>query len=180
MTGFLRMRVMLPLGAVLAVLAGCAEEPPYFGPMGAGHDTGYTDLQIDQNHYRVTYQGNASTPRVTVENFLLLRSAEVAAQAGYPYFVFDTRDTKTKTSYFSTFEGWPGWGGYGWYGFYGPGGPVEADAETRPITSYQAYAEIVLLTAAQAKGDPHALNAQSVIEHLTPLVPPPPPPPQHP
>lgn len=158
----------------VAMLAGCASEPPYFGPLGPDHSTGYTDQQIDQNRYRVTYTGNSQTPRTTVENFLLLHAAQVAQQAGYPYFEFDTRDTKTKTSYFSTFDGWPGWGGYGWYGWYGPMGPMEGDSETVPIRSYEAYAEIVLLTGDQAKTQPRALNAQSVVAHLGPLVAPPP------
>lgn len=163
------------LGALLAVLvtasvAGCAEEPPYFGPAGPDHPTGYTDQQIDQNRFRVSYQGNASTPRTTVENFLLLRSAEVALQAGYPYFLFDTRDTKTKTTYFSTFTGWPGWGGFGRYGWYGWGGPIDQDATTVPVTRYEAYAEIILLTDAQGRADPHALDAKSVVAHLGPLA----------
>lgn len=156
------------LGA-LALLAGCATEPPYFGPIGNGHDTGYSDQQIDQTHFRVTYQGNSQTTRDTVETFLLLRAAQVAAQAGYPSFMFDTRDTKAKTYYFTTFTGWPGWRGYGWYGW--DGAPFDEESESRPVTRYEAYAEIVLLTADQAAKDPRALNAQSVIGHLSPLVP---------
>jgi hypothetical protein len=169
----------LRLVAALAVggfLVGCAVEPPYFGPAGPDHPTGYTDQQIDQNRFRVSYQGNAQTPRVTVENFLLLRSAQVALQAGYPFFEFDTRDTKTKTTYFSSFTGWPGWRGYGRYGWYGWGGPgFPEDTTTVPITRYEAYAEIVLLTDAQAHADPHALDAKSVVSHLGPLAVPPPP-----
>jgi hypothetical protein len=177
MAGKVRRSMTLGLAA-LGLLTACAEEPAYYGPLGTdGHSTGYTDLQIDQNRFRVTYAGNSSTPRTTVENFLLLRAAQVTAQAGYPYFMFDTRDTKTKTTYFSTFEGWPGWRGgrYGWYGF-GPGGDPFATSESRPITRYDAYAEIVLLSDAQGQGDPRALNAQQVIAHLGPLAAPPPPP----
>lgn len=156
----------------LAFVAGCAAEPPYFGPLGPDHSTGYTDLKIDQNRYRVTYTGNSDTPRTTVENFLLLRAAQVTQQAGAAYFIFDTRDTKTQTSYISTFTGWPGWGGRGWYWH---SWPEDEQEETRPITRYEAYAEIVLLTEAQSKTEPRALNAQSVIEHLGPLAVPPPP-----
>lgn len=155
-----------------AFVAGCAEEPPYFGPASPDHPVGYTDQQIDQNRYRVSYQGNSQTPRITAENFLLLRSAQVALQAGYPYFAFDTRDTKTKTTYFSTFTGWPGWRGYGRYGWGGP--PFDRDETTVPITRYEAYAEIILLTDAQGHADPHALDAKSVVEHLGPLAVPPP------
>ena len=114
--------------------------------------------------------GNSQTPRTTVENFLLLRAAQVTLKAGYPGFTFDSRDTKTDTRYYSTFEGWPGWHGYGWYRW----GPGFDDVYTTPITRYEAYAEIVLLTDDQARKDPKALNAQSVIDHLSPLVAPPP------
>jgi hypothetical protein len=156
------------LAALLGMLAACAEEPAYFGPIGPDHATGYTDQQFDQTHFRITYTGNSATPRVTVENFLLLRSAQVTLGAGYAAFLFETRDTKTKTTYFSTFTGWPGWGGMGWYGWRG--GPVDGESESRPITRYEAYAEIVLLTADQAKAEPRALNAQSVLDHLVPLA----------
>ena len=174
MAGMVRLAAAL---AVVGLLAGCAAEPPYYGPVGPDHATGYTDQQIDQNRYRVSYQGNSQTPRTTVENFLLLRAAQVAIQAGYPYFAFDTRDTKSKTTYFSTFTGWPGWRGYGrygWYGGWGWGGPPFADEGTTvPITRYEAYAEIILLTDAQGHGDPHALDAKSVVAHLGPLATPP-------
>jgi hypothetical protein len=123
-----------PALALCALMAGCAAEPPYFGPAGPDHPTGYTDQQIDQNRFRVSYQGNSQTPRTTVENFLLLRAAQVALKAGFPYFEFDTRDTKTKTTYFSSFTGWPGWGGYGRYGWnaWGGGPPFADDSTTNP------------------------------------------------
>ena len=169
------MSTKVRLGAVLGItslvlLSACAEEPPYFGPIGPDHATGYSDQQIDQNHYSVTYVGDSRTPRTTVENFLLLRSAQVALKAGFPGFMFDSRDTRTDTRYYSTFTGWPGWRGYGRY-WWGPG--FDADVYTTPITRYEAYAEIVLVTDEQARKEPRALNAQSVIDHLAPLVPPP-------
>lgn len=156
-----------------ALVAACATEPPYFGPIGPGHSTGYTDQQIDQKRFRVSYSGSSHTSRDTVENFLLLRAAQLTLQAGYPAFMFDTRDTKTKTSYLTSFAGWPGWGGYGFYGWSGPGWGDQGNAESTPITRYEAYAEIVLLTDPQAQKEPRGLNAQSVIDHLGPLAAPP-------
>ena len=58
----------------------------------------------------MTFRGNSATRRETVENFLLLRSAEVTRDAGYAWFAFDTRDTEAKTTYHTDFAGWPGWG----------------------------------------------------------------------
>ena len=115
------------------------------------------------NRYRVTFTGTSSTRRDVVENYLLLRSAEVTLKAGYHYFTFDTRDTKAKTTYESEFMGWPGRGRY-WHSWaFGPE-PVESFTATR----HEAYAEIILLTDEQAKNDPHALGAQDVLNHIGP------------
>ena len=130
---------------------------------------GYSDEQLAGNRYRVTFTGNSSTRRDTVENYLLLRSAEVTLKAGYRSFLFDTRDTKTKTTYQSYFAGWPGWPGYGWYWHSWPYGP-ERSFDRSPITRYEAYAEIVLLTGDQAKSEPRAITAQEVLDHLGPLA----------
>jgi hypothetical protein len=163
----------------LGTLAACAPEQPYFGPRDADHSTGYTDEQLAQDRYRITYIGNSATTRETVEDFLLLRSAQVASGAGAKFFMFDMRDTKARTTYLTDFQGYPGWGPPGppfggWYwhdwGFY------NQEAESRPITQYHAYAEIVLLTDAQAAKEPRAIETQSVIAHLGPKVAPPPPP----
>jgi hypothetical protein len=164
------------------LLAGCAAEPPYYGPKQPGDSVGYTDLRLDQNRFRVTYSGNSVTGRETVENFLLLRAAQVTLQSGYSHFLFDTRDTKAKTTYFSDFTGWPGWGGGGWYWHNWPGDfggpPYGVQGESRPITKLEAYAEIVMLTPAQAAKEPRAIDAQQIIARIGPLVPPPPAPPK--
>ncbi len=189
------------LGALgLLVLAGCTSPTPY-APREPGGYTGYTDQRLDENRYRVTFTGNSVTRRETVEDYLLLRSAEVTLQSGFRYFVFDTRDTEAKTNYRSDFVGWPGWRGRGfWYRHswaYGDPfgdpffGPPYQTVESYPITRYQAYAEIVMLTPKQAKDDPRALDARDVVDHVgaranTPAqqqqqgssAPPPPPPPR--
>jgi hypothetical protein len=160
------------LGA-LVLIAGCAQQPPYFGPKDSDHATGYTDERLDQNRYRVTYTGNSATARETVEDFLLLRSAQVTLQSGFGHFVFDTRDTQAHTTYYSDFMGWPGWRRHGWYWNIWP---YDDEAETRPVTRYQAYAEIVMLTDAQAAKEPRSIDAQSIMQRLGPAATPPPPP----
>jgi hypothetical protein len=182
------------LGALgFLALAGCTSPTPY-APREPGGYTGYTDQRLDQNRYRVTFTGNSVTRRETVEDYLLLRSAEVTLQSSFRYFVFDTRDTEAKTTYRSDFVGWPGWHGRGfWYRhtwpYYDPffDGPPYDTVQSYPITRYQAYAEIVMLTPEQAKDDPTALDARDVVDHIgaravTPQqqgasAPPPPPPP---
>jgi hypothetical protein len=178
MQKFLRVVVLGGVVALGTILASCATEPPYYGPKDADHPTGYTDEKLDQNRYRVTYSGNSATARETVENFLLLRAAQVTQQAGAKYFMFDMRDTKAHTTYWTDFMGPPGWGGprFGWYWH---SWPYDTEAESRPETQYHAYAEIILLTDAQAAKEPRAIDAQSIIQRLGPSAAPPAPPPAH-
>lgn len=163
------------IAAALAWLtvSACAPEQPYFGPRDADHPTGYTDEKLDQNRYRVTYSGSSATSREIVENFLLLRAAQVTQQAGASHFMFDMRDTKSHTTYFADFPGWDG-PRFGWYWHSWPYDGFDNEVESRPVTRFQAYAEIVLLTDAQAAKEPRAINAQSIIQRLGPSAVPPP------
>jgi len=149
--------------AALFALAGCQTPTPYHAQSEPGA-TGYSDQQLSGNRYRVTFVGNNVTRRATVEDYLLLRAAEVTLKAGNRFFLFDTRDTKTKTTYHTDFAGWPGWPGYGSYWHSWAYGPDAGDAY--PVTRYEAYAEIVLLTDEQAKNEPRAVNAQEVLDHI--------------
>jgi hypothetical protein len=165
----------LALSTAVLALAGCASPTAYqpAADNGAnGGANGYADQRLAENRYRVTFQGNSATKRETVENYLLLRSAEVTKAAGFAWFAFDDRDTKAKTTYHTEF-GEPGFGpGFGWYRHswrHNPWDPFWGDqAEAVPSTRYQAYAEIIMLTPEQAKSDPHALQASDVIARLGP------------
>lgn len=169
--GFAPASFLRRVGAVVvaAVVLTACQSPAGYGPRDPKSGTGYTDQQLATNRYRVTFTGNASTPRESVENYLLFRAAEVTAQAGYPFFIFDTRDTETKTTYQSSLDAWPGWRGRGWYRH---SWAWDGEVSARPITSYEAFAEIVLLTNEQAKNEPRALGAQDVIHRIGPLIPP--------
>lgn len=166
----------ISVAAAAAVLLAACQTPTPFQPAGAS-GKGYADTQLAANRFRVSFTGNSSTKREMVENYLLLRAAQVTMQAGYHWFLFDTRDTEAKTTYQSDFAGWPGFHGRGWYWHswpYGPGWGAGADISTRPITSYEAYAEIVLLTEAQARDNPKAIRAGDVLDHIGALAAPPP------
>jgi hypothetical protein len=157
-----------------AGIAGCTT-PAVYAPQTQRGGTGYTDERLAQNRFRVTFTGNTATPRVQVEDYLLYRAAQVTLDSGYVAFEFDARDTKAKTTYFSTFEGFPHdpfWPGYE-FGWYWHNWAFD-DVQTRPVTRYEAYAEIIMLTADQAKSEPRALDAHDVMTRLGPRVLPPP------
>jgi len=152
---------------LMLALSACVQPAP-FAPRGAGQQTGYTDRQLAQNRWRVTFTGNSATPREQVEDFLLLRAAQVTLAAGGSHFLFDSRDTqaKTRVTAIPEYEPGPYWG-RGWRfrpGFgYDPLGP---DVDIITTTSFQAYAEIVILTDDQASHEPRAVDAKAVIAHL--------------
>lgn len=162
----------LSVAAAAALLLAACQSPATYHPLDPGSGTGYTDEQLASNRFRVTFTGNSATRRETVENYLLLRAAEVTLKAGYHYFVFDTRDTQAETTYHSDFAGWPGWRGRGWYWHSWPygGWGAGADVTSRPITTYEAYAEIVLLNEDQARSEPRAVRAEDVLEHIGPMA----------
>ena len=155
--------------ALLVSLGGCASQPAPYAPKTGDASTGYTDTQLTADRYRVTFTGNSSTDRQRVEDYLLMRSAQVTLNAGRNWFMFDTRTTEAKTTYMSTFSGWREARGHGLYWHSWTWAPPY-DAVSRPITRFQAYAEIVLLTDVQAKSEPRALNAHDLIAHLQPVI----------
>lgn len=182
---------LLQLAAVAALvaLAGCAS-PSLYAPRGPNQQDGYTDRQLAENRWRVSFTGNSVTPRDQVEDYLMLRAAEVTLASGHNFFRFDTRDTQTQTrttAFSSGFYG-PGafwgrgwgfgsrWGGYYPYGGYfgggfGGGGFGYGGTDIINTNRYQAFAEIIVLTDDQAKDEPRSVDAKSVVRHLTPPPP---------
>ncbi len=164
------MRRFLMVGMVAALVAGCASPTPY-QPMTDGF--GYSDQLLESNRFRVTFSGNSDTSRSTVENYLLYRAAEVTVKSGFSYFIIADRETEPSRTYISSFDGYPGFGYYryspGWYG-YGYGGMGMGMATTTAITSYQAYADIVMFSGDKPATNVHAFNARDVMNTLGPGI----------
>lgn len=162
-----RGRLILAL-AVLATLAGCATATPYQPRLGG---YGYSEQRLERNRYRVTFSGNSSTPRETVENYLLYRAAELTLSNGYSAFVLASQDTGASTTYEQTVSGYGGFGPYYWY----PRAAV-AVSTSRPQTEYEAQAYIVMLKGDKPEGDVRAFDARELRDNLEALIQRPPPP----
>lgn len=152
--------------ALLTALAACTTPTPY-QPLLDGY--GYSDQLLEPNRFRVTFAGNSQTARGTVENYLLYRAAEVTVKSGFDYFVIADRETEPTRTYISSFDGYPGFGYYryspGWYGYGGMG-----MSTTATITSYQAYADIVMFSGTKPVANVHAFNARDVMAALGPNI----------
>ncbi len=70
--------------AVLLLLGACAEPIPY--QPAAVYGTGFSEVAIEANRYRVAVRGNAATPVATLELHLLYRAAELTRQSGFDWF----------------------------------------------------------------------------------------------
>lgn len=162
-------RALIP--AVLALaLAACASPTPY-QPSWMGDGYGYSEQRIEDNRFRVAFQGSSATPRDTVENYLLYRAAELTLAQGGDYFVVVARGASPAYGYgggsrVGTTVGVGGGsrGGVGtWMGVGVPlggtgGGPREASAE------------IVIHRGVKPDDMPDAFDARAVRKNIGPRI----------
>lgn len=153
----------------LGTLSGCATPTPY--QPGADEQPGYHEVKISENKFRVTFIGNSSTSRETVENYLLYRAAEITLAHKADYFEVAEKDVEAKTDYISTMT--PYYGNYSMGGrrrfpYYAHGyssGRNDIYAQTR----YEAVAYISL-----GRGQPvntaNSYIAKEVETNLAPLI----------
>ncbi len=73
---------LLPFLFVSALLVGCATAYQREGFSG-----GYTETQLGENIFQVSFRGNGYTRGERASDFALLRSAEVATENGFRYFI---------------------------------------------------------------------------------------------
>ena len=83
--------------ASAAVLTACATATPYQPAAKADARNGFSEVQIESDRARISFDGNSLTDRETVETYLLYRAAELTKQKGYDHFVLTERATDQKT-----------------------------------------------------------------------------------
>jgi hypothetical protein len=79
------------------LLSGCATSYQSSGSTG-----GYSETQLDENVFKISFRGNGFTGRERVADFALLRSAELSLQNGYKYFVVIDENSYTSNSTYTT------------------------------------------------------------------------------
>lgn len=93
-------QTVLLAGAV--ILTACATATPYQPSLSADARNGFSEMTIENDRVRVSFDGNSLTDRNTVETYLLYRAAELTRQAGYDYFTLTERATDEKSRLVST------------------------------------------------------------------------------
>ena len=90
------MRIIISL-SLIAILSACATK---YQP--ERHGGGYTETQLDTNVWRVTFNGNGHSSKHQVEDYALLRGAELALKKGYTHFSFVGSNSSTQIGAFTT------------------------------------------------------------------------------
>ena len=88
-------RFLVPLVALL--LAACASTPPYRAsvtPTGVG----YSETQIESDRYFVTYRAGGSADAALLNDYALLRAADVTLAHNRDWFWVDRRSTDTSAA----------------------------------------------------------------------------------
>lgn len=176
--------------ALAGGLAACATPTPYQPNIpGQATSGGYSEIRVEPDRWRVSFQGNTLTSRETVEAYLLFRAAELTVQQGYDWFeIVDRHTDRSARTYVQPdpfYDPWygprfgfwrPSWRYYGYgYGWrtWDPfwGDPFWADSvDVRTVQKFEATAEIQMHHGAKPADDPRAFDAHAVIENLRPRI----------
>jgi hypothetical protein len=155
------------IAGLALTLAGCATPTP-FQPADSSGTDGYTAIQVEQNRFRLSFNGNSLTSRQDVDSNLLYLAAEVTLKNGADWFLL-TKNAADKSTSYNTVESGPafmgGWGGPwgGWSGGMTTGYAVADD-------SWTESADILLQHGTKPPADPNAYDARDVAAHLTPAI----------
>lgn len=158
-------RAALAMLVVLALAGACTVSPTPYQP--AAERFGYSQQQIEDNRYRISFAGNSATSRTTVENYLLYRAAELTVENGYDHFTMFDQEIEAYGSGVGAPRVGVGVGGGGSVGlgvglstFLGGGGSSQ----------YTTFADVVMYEGEKPAGDISAYDAREVLRRLEPEI----------
>jgi hypothetical protein len=88
-------RIIIVLAALM--ITGCAT--PY---QRVGLTGGYSETQLGENIFQVSFRGNGYTSRERASDFCLLRAAELTLEKGFRYFIIVESEKNTKIGTYTT------------------------------------------------------------------------------
>lgn len=77
--------------AAAASLAACATAPPPYAAAASPTAVGYSETQIEANRYFVTYRAPSGADVSVLQDYALLRAADLTLENGHEWFWVDRR-----------------------------------------------------------------------------------------
>ncbi len=151
------------LALALTALAACATTPTYT-PAAQPGGVGYSETQIENNRYFVTYRAPSGADQTLLHDYALLRAADIALERGADWFWVDRRTFDGESRGRSGPSVGVGIGGGSWGGRSGVGGSVGVSVPLGGgggLTARAATLEIRLGQGPQPDS-PDAYNARAV------------------
>jgi hypothetical protein len=151
--------------ALAALLAACASTPTYT-PAASANAAGYSEQQIEGNRFFVTYRAAGSADAALVQNYALLRAADVTLEYNHDWFWVDHRNVDDSPYHSGPSIG-VGVGGANYGGHSGVGAGVGFEI---PIGNHAAQAHSATLEIRFGEGpkpdDPNAYDAHATSANL--------------
>lgn len=160
----------IAITAAVAMLAACASTPTYT-PAATATAAGYSETQIETNRYFVTYRAPSGADAALIQDYALLRAADLTLQNGREWFWVDRRSLDDAGG-----GGGPrigvGVGGGSYGGRSGVGGSVGLSI---PLGNRGERANSATLEIRLGEGpkpdDPNAYDARSISQTLRSRLP---------
>ena len=92
------MKNLILLIGIALLITGCAPTYQKSGFWGGGYD----EMKMQDNIFKITFEGNTHTSGQIAEDFGLLRCAETTLENGYNYFIIEKSKTEERTSTHTT------------------------------------------------------------------------------
>jgi len=122
---------------------------------------GYTDKQLDENCYKVSFWGNQHTKPEDVDKYLLYRCAELSQKKGYDYF-----SIISEKRYFNRQHNTTGGSRQGYGGNNKSSGSVRSNVQW---TEYD-FNYIIMLCDEEKKIDNKTYNAPHILQELAVFI----------
>jgi hypothetical protein len=160
-----RVRPVLAVG-LCALLLACSTTPTPYQALDQRY--GYSEQQIEDDRYRVSFAGNAATPRDVVQNYMLYRAAELTVQGGHDYFTVVDQQIEGSSDGIASPRVGVGVGSAG--SDVGLGVGLSTFLGGNGSARYTAFSDIIVRDGAKPAGDPNSYDARDILRRLEPQL----------
>ena len=163
------MKPLIPLCLAMFALTAC-ETATLYQPAVNANSVGFSETRIEPGRYRVNFQGGGGASEGQINDYVLLRAAELTIRDGYDWFRVTGRDGQQSAprsaSSISLGGGGGSFGGGGGFGL-GLGTSIPLGGSGPRISRSLE----ILAGHGQAPSGPEVYNARGILDTIGPRAP---------